>query len=69
MFLFFPDSSKWKMTRLFGSIVTDIGAGCVWFDHRAGQIDNHGHDQRFCTKAITVTDNFKNALGDTSQFS
>ena len=24
-----------------------------------------GHDKSFCTKAITIIDNFKNALGDT----
>ena len=32
--------------------------------------DSDGHDKPFCTKAITIIDNFKNALGDTdkSQF-
>ena len=31
---------------------------------------SNGHDKPFCTKAITIIDNFKNALGDTdkSQF-
>ena len=34
-------------------------------------IPSDGHDKPFCTKSITIIDNFKNALGDTdkSQFS
>ena len=33
-------------------------------------MDSDGHDKLFCTKAITIIDNFKKALGDTdkSQF-
>ena len=27
--------------------------------------DSDGHDKSFCTKAITIIDNFKNAMGDT----
>ena len=30
------------------------------FDH-----PSDGHDKPFCTKAITIVDGFKNALGDT----
>ena len=26
-----------------------------------------GHDKPFCTKAITIIDNFENALGDTDK--
>ena len=28
-------------------------------------IGSDGHDKPFCTKAITIIDNFKKALGDT----
>ena len=28
-------------------------------------VSSDGHDKPFCTKAITIIDNFKNALGDT----
>ena len=33
-------------------------------------VRNDGHDKPFCTTAITIIDNFKNALGNTdkSQF-
>ena len=27
-----------------------------------------GHDKPFCTKLITIIDNFKKALGDTNKF-
>ena len=30
-----------------------------------GGVGSDGHDKSFCTKAITIIDNFKNALGDT----
>ena len=28
-------------------------------------VTSDGHDKPFCTKAITIIDNFKKALGDT----
>ena len=36
----------------------------------APAVASDGHDKPFCTKAMTIIDNFKNALGDTdkSQF-
>ena len=38
--------------------------------HQDNWAPSDGHDKPFCTKAITIIDNFKKALGDTdkSQF-
>ena len=38
---------------------------CDGFDSRLEPIVGDGHDKPFCTKAITIIDNFKKALGGT----
>ena len=41
------------------------GVGEVWESVLGGSIGSDGHDKPFCTKAITIVDNFKKTLSDT----
>ena len=51
-----------KSSRLTGGLHF---LGCCVISAADRPMCSDGHDKPFCTKAITIIDNFKKALGDT----
>ena len=63
--LFEQFSGKFCLHVLF--LTLSASPKCTLFSHFLLYVlrSSDGHDKPFCSKAITIIDNFKNALGDT----